>query len=84
MSIGPIAAGQAVQVTTFPQNRSVIDVANPSNNLYPLMSGRFTTPIPGVAMPADATSVIIPVAVAGGNATTSIVANLTPLRIAPV
>ena len=84
VSIGPIAAGQAVQVTTFPQNRSVIDVANPSNNLYPLMSGRFTTPIPGVAMPADATSVIIPVAVAGGDATTSIVANLTPLRIAPV
>jgi hypothetical protein len=83
VSIGPIAAGQVVQVTTLPSMRSVIDVGNPTNNLYPLMSGRFTTPIPGVALPADASSVSIPVGINGGNNTTNIVAKLTPLRIHP-
>jgi len=81
--IGPLSAGQVAQVTTLPRLRSIVDVYDPTNNLYPLMSGRFTTPIPGVAVPGDASSVTIPVGISGGDATSSIVANLTPLRIAP-
>lgn len=83
VSIGPLASGQVAQVTTLPRIRSVVDVNNPSNNLYPLMNGRFSTPIPGVALPNQAQSVQIPVAISGASGVSSITATLTPRRVHP-
>jgi hypothetical protein len=83
VTIGPLAYGQVARVTTLPRLRSIVDVYNPGNNLYPLMSGRFRTPIPGAAMPQTASPVVIPVAINGGSASSQIIATLTPQRVYP-
>ena len=74
VNVGPLGSGQVVTVSTLPRLRS-------SNQQ--IMSGRFTTPIPGVAIPSQAQPVQIPVAITSGNGLSSVVATLTPRRIHP-
>jgi hypothetical protein len=84
ITLGPLAVGQTAVITTLPRLRSVVDAANPANNLYPLLNGRFSNSIPGVPLPSDAVPVQIPVSVTNGSAASTIVATLTPRRIHPV
>lgn len=85
ISLGPLAVGQTAVVTTGPPRlRAVVDAADPTNNLYPLLNGRFQNPIPGVPLPSQAAAVQIPVSITDGSAASSIVSTVTPRRIHPV
>jgi hypothetical protein len=59
---------------------SLFGISPPQGNLYALLSGRFTNPIPGVPQPFMAQTSYIPISVTGGNSSTKIVASVTPLR----
>lgn len=83
VTLGPLGYGQVVQITTLPRLRTVVDVTNPTNNVYSLLNGRFTTPIAGVSIPSQATPQLIGVAISGGSAASQIFASLTPQRIHP-
>lgn len=58
-------------------------VSSTAAPLYSLLNGRFSNPIPGVPIPSMAQPVQIPVSISGGNASSKIVAALTPMRICP-
>ncbi|OBG71325.1 MULTISPECIES: hypothetical protein [unclassified Mycobacterium] len=51
--------------------------------LYSLLNGRFSNPIPGVETPSQAQPVLIPVTIQGGNASSKVIAALTPMRTCP-
>ena len=59
---------------------SLFGIAPPQGNLYALLNGRFTTPIPGVPQPSLAQTQYIPVSITGGNSNSKIVSTVTPLR----
>lgn len=59
---------------------SLFGISPPQGNLYALLNGRFTTPIPGVPQPYMATESYIPVSITGGNSESRIVASITPQR----
>lgn len=63
--------------------QSVFGIAPPQGVLYSLLDGRFDRPIPGVPQPRDAKTSKIAVRVTGGNASTRVVASLTPMRTWP-
>lgn len=62
---------------------SLFGIRPPQGVLYSLLSGRFTRPVPGVPVPDEAVTSQIAVKVVNGNATTKIVAAVTPLRRYP-
>lgn len=62
---------------------SLFGVLPPQGSLQSLVSGQYVTPIPGVAIPSQATPTLIPVSVTSGNAASSVVASVTPRRIHP-
>lgn len=51
--------------------------------LYSLLNGRFSNPVPGVAMPSMANPVQIPVSITGGSPSSKVIAALTPMRTCP-
>lgn len=59
---------------------SLFGISPPQGNLYALLNGRFTNPIPGVPQPWMAQTAHIPVAISGGNSSSKIVASITPQR----
>lgn len=59
---------------------SLFGISPPQGNLYALLNGRFTNPIPGVPQPFMATESHIPVSITGGNADSKIVAAIVPQR----
>lgn len=74
VSFGPIAANTTVLITTLPRIQTVTNLTT-GQNLYPLLSGRFQTPIPagqGIRIPCTVTGATTGV--------TQINAALTPLR----
>lgn len=81
VTFGPLAANQVVLITTMPRKRSVVELTS-STNLYPLLSGRFSTPINPVGTKPIWTS--IPVSFTGATpGVTKCVAAVTPLRTYP-
>ncbi|MEG8184644.1 hypothetical protein GZH49_40130 [Nocardia terpenica] len=71
---GPVPAGVQVLITTLPRLRSIREI-NTGTNLYPLLQGRWTVPIP------RGEAVHIPCSVTGAQAgVTRVVASLTPYR----
>lgn len=67
-------AGELARINTLPNQRTVTEV-NTGANIYPRLSGRFSTPI------AAGASVRIPITVTGATpGVTSAVASLTPWR----
>jgi hypothetical protein len=73
----PVKAGQLVYVTTDPAVQTVTDV-NTAANLYPLVSGRFSQPVP--AGPGGY-EIRIPIAVTGSaQGITSALTRVTALR----
>jgi len=59
---------------------SLFGIKPPQGNLYALLNGRFTNPIPGVPQPFMASESYIPVSITNGNANSQIVASVTPQR----
>jgi hypothetical protein len=55
----------------------------PQGQLYSLLNGRFTNPIPGVAVPSMAQPANIAVSITDGTALSKVVAAITPMRICP-
>lgn len=62
---------------------SVFGIAPPQGEMYSLLKGRFTRPIPPKPAGAPPVPASIAVEVVGGNADSKIIASLTPLRIWP-
>lgn len=79
---GPLTAGQQVLITTLPRKRSIIELTT-QVNLFPLLQGRFGSPVPANAdsrIPVAQRAVHIPVTVTGATTNvTRIDASLTPL-----
>lgn len=74
VTFGPLPAGQTVLITTEIRKRSIRELTT-KQNYYPLLNGRFSTPVPAGAAPK------IKVSVTGAtSAKTQINAFLTPLR----
>lgn len=74
VTFGPVPAGVQVLITTLPRIRSIQEV-NTGDNLYHLLRGRFTVPIPRSA------AVHIPCSVTGATAgVTRVISSLTPYR----
>lgn len=59
---------------------SLFGIRPPQGVLYSLLDGRFTRPIPGVPQPSDAVTSQLGVSIKDGNASSRVVAALTPLR----
>lgn len=78
---GPLTAGQQVLITTLPRVRSIIELTT-STNLFPLLQGRFGSPIPANAdsrVPVSQRTIHIPVTVTGATTgVTSITGSCTP------
>ncbi|MEU6580672.1 hypothetical protein [Nocardia sp. NPDC046763] len=73
----PVKAGQLVHVTTDPAVQTVTEI-NTGANLYPLIKGRFSQPVP--AAPGGY-EIRIPISVTGSQSgVTSALTKLTPLR----
>lgn len=73
----PVRAGQLVHVTTDPAVQTVTEI-NTGANLYPLIKGRFSRPVP--ARPGGY-EIRIPISVTGSQpGITSALTRLTPLR----
>lgn len=85
ITFGPLKVGQVALVITDPRLRSVTDVNTPTNVLYPLLNGRFTSNavLPGKQDGYPPVTSWIPVAISGGNADSKIVAACTPYRTWP-
>lgn len=74
VSFGPVSAGETVLITTLPRIQTVTNLTSGAN-LYPLLTGRFQTPIPAF------TALPIAVNVTGATSgVTQINGSLTPLR----
>ncbi|QIS06753.1 hypothetical protein F5X71_34580 [Nocardia brasiliensis] len=74
VAFGPVPAGVQVLVTTLPRLRAITEI-NTGVNMYELLTGRFTTPIP------RGRAVHIPCKVTGAVAAqTKVIASLTPYR----
>lgn len=70
----PLSAGQVARITTLPMRRTVTEL-NTNTNLYPKLTGRFSTPVPAGQV------VQVPVTVTGAQVgVTSAMASLTPWR----
>lgn len=65
------------------QFESWFGILPPQGVLYSLLNGRFTTPIPGKIEGLLPVESHIPVEISGGNASSKVVAALTPLRTWP-
>lgn len=63
---------------------SFFGIVPPQGNLYSLMSGRFTNPIPGSPYGTPPHTQYIPVGITGGNANSQIIGALTPMRRWPL
>jgi len=63
---------------------SFFGVIPPQGNLYSLMSGRFTNPVPGTPYGVLPQVQSIPVWISNGNANSQIIASLTPMRRWPL
>jgi hypothetical protein len=59
---------------------SLFGIAPPQGNLYALLNGRFTNPIPGVPQPYMAQTTHIPVSISGGSDASKIIGSITPMR----
>lgn len=81
VSFGPLAAGQSVLITTKPSVRSVQELTT-STNMYPLLKGRFSTPLPGVGLSPSFANIAVSItgAVPGVSKVT---ASVTPYRTWP-
>jgi hypothetical protein len=55
----------------------------PQGNLYELLSGQYTNPIPGVRQPSWATLSHLAVSITGGNADSQVVGRIDPQRLWP-
>ncbi len=69
VTFGPLTAGQQVLITTLPRIRSVIELTT-QTNLFPLLQGRFQSPIPATddaRIPVSQRTVHIPVTVTGAT-----------------
>lgn len=66
------------------QFESLLGIQAPQGNLYSLLSGRFTVPIPPASYGVQPPTEHIYVTVSGGNAQTNLVASITPMRKWPL
>lgn len=66
------------------QFESFFGILPPQGNLYSLLSGRFTNPVPGTYYGVAPETQFIPASITGGNANSKIVAALTPMRRWPL
>lgn len=78
---GPLTTGQSVLITTLPRIRSIIELTT-STNLFPLLKGRFGSPIPASSdsrIPVAQRTIHVPVTVTGATTNiTRITASCTP------
>jgi hypothetical protein len=63
---------------------SFFGIVPPQGNLYSLMNGRFTNPVPGTPYGTPPQTQYIPVSISGANANSQIIAALTPQRRWPL
>lgn len=63
---------------------SLLGILPPQGNLYSLLSGRFTNPIPGASYGTLPTTYNLPVGITNGGPTSQIVAAITPRRRWPL
>jgi len=66
------------------QFESLLGIKPPQGNLYSLLSGRFTVPLPPASYGVQPTTQEIYVQVSGGDAQSRIVASITPMRKWPL
>ena len=77
VTFGPLTAGQSALIVTLPRLRSIRELTT-NTNLYPLLTGRFSTPIPA------ATAVNVRVTVTGAvSGVTAVDAQCIPYRTWP-
>lgn len=62
------------------QFESMFGILPPQGSLWSLLTGRYDTPIPGVAQPAFATLSEIAVSITGGSSSSKIVGRIDPMR----
>lgn len=63
--------------------QSLFGILPPQGEMYSLLDGRFTTPIPPKPAGSPPTPVSIAVEIVGGDADSKVIAALTPLRVWP-
>ena len=66
------------------QFESLFGILPPQGNLYSLLNGRFTNPIPGASYGTLPQTYALPVAITGGGPTGQVVAAITPRRRWPL